>query len=85
METVNSPKMAILVADGFEQSEIVKLKEGFEQAGVNVDIVSVDVPLESANPKDYDVLLLPGGMVNPDQFYTTYQAAEFIKGFFDVG
>jgi protease I len=45
--------------------------------------VAVDVPLESANPADYDALLLPGGVMNPDKLRINPKAVQFIKHFID--
>jgi protease I len=45
----------------------------------------VDVPLESARPDDYDALLLPGGVMNPDKLRMDPQAVRFVRAFFDAG
>jgi len=45
--------------------------------------VAVDVPLESANPEDFDALLLPGGVMNPDKLRMNPKAVEFVKHFVD--
>ena len=45
----------------------------------------VDVPLAEANAQDYDALLLPGGVMNPDKLRMNPQAVEFVKSFFDAG
>ena len=47
--------------------------------------VPVDVPLKSANPSEYDALLLPGGVQNPDQLRMIPEAVEFVKHFVDQG
>jgi protease I len=47
--------------------------------------VKVDVPLNSANPSQYDALLLPGGVMNPDQLRMNPEAVRFVKSFFDEG
>ncbi|VVT22363.1 type 1 glutamine amidotransferase domain-containing protein [Rhizobium sp. EC-SD404] len=44
----------------------------------------VDVPLASANPQDYDALLLPGGVINPDTLRADAKAVAFAKAFFDA-
>jgi protease I len=49
------------------------------------DTFPVDVPLDSANPGDYDALLLPGGVGNPDQLRMNPKAVEFARSFFDAG
>ncbi len=49
------------------------------------DQFTVDVPLAQANPNDYDALLLPGGVINPDKLRMIPQAVQFVKAFFDAG
>ena len=43
--------------------------------------VSVDVPLKKARPEDYDALLLPGGVMNPDKLRMDKKAVEFVRAF----
>jgi len=45
----------------------------------------VDVPLGRANVQDFDALLLPGGVMNPDTLRMQPKAVEFVKAFFDAG
>ena len=47
--------------------------------------VSVDVHLDEAQPDDFDALLLPGGVMNPDALRMQPKAVAFIKSFFDAG
>jgi deglycase len=47
--------------------------------------VAVDVPLDSANPSDFEALLLPGGVMNPDKLRMNPKAVEFVKHFIDSG
>lgn len=104
MKKLEGRKVAILVANGFEQSEMTEPKKALEQAGAVAHIVSpqqnqvkgwqhkewgdafaVDVPLDEADPGDYDALLLPGGQMNPDNLRIEPQAVAFAKAFFDAG
>jgi protease I len=97
-------KVAILVADGFEQVELLEPKKALEHAGAKTDVVSpaqgkvkgwdmdhwgqevpVDVPLKQARPEDYDALLLPGGVMNPDKLRMDEDAVNFVRAFFDAG
>lgn len=97
-------KIAILVADGFEQEELTAPREALEAAGATTEIVSpaegevqgfnhdekadsfhVDMPLALARSDDYDALLLPGGVRNPDQLRGLTRAVEFVDGFFVTG
>jgi deglycase len=45
----------------------------------------VDVPLGQAKAQDFDALLLPGGVLNPDTLRTNQQAVSFVKDFFQAG
>ena len=45
----------------------------------------VDVPLEAAQPQDFDALLLPGGVMNPDFLRMQPNAVAFVRAFFDAG
>lgn len=93
-------KVAILVADGFEQVELLEPKKALDQAGAKTEVVSpasgkvkgwnfkewgkevpVDVALESASPDEYDALLLPGGVMNPDHLRMIPRAVEFVRRF----
>ncbi|HET9097470.1 MAG TPA: type 1 glutamine amidotransferase domain-containing protein [Candidatus Baltobacteraceae bacterium] len=49
------------------------------------DRFPVDVPLDQANPDQFDALMLPGGVANPDQLRMNKKAVQFIKSFFDAG
>jgi protease I len=45
----------------------------------------VDVALQAARPEDFDALLLPGGVINPDQLRTDEDAIVFVQAFMDAG
>jgi protease I len=45
----------------------------------------VDVPLARANADDFDALLLPGGVMNPDSLRMQPPAVQFVKAFFTAG
>lgn len=47
--------------------------------------VPVDRALDQACPEDYDALLLPGGVMNPDRLRANPQAVHLVKLFFDSG
>jgi protease I len=47
--------------------------------------VTVDKPLDQARPNDYDALLLPGGVMNPDHLRMNPKAVAFVKQFFEDG
>lgn len=101
MTDLTGKKIAILVANGFEQEELTEPKKALEKAGATTNIVSpeknkvkgwkhtewgdeftVDVPLDEAQVKNYDALLLPGGVINPDKLRMNPQAVQFVHEFF---
>jgi protease I len=49
------------------------------------DEIVVDRPLDQAQPEQYDALLLPGGVMNPDKLRINEKAIAFIKHFVDSG
>jgi protease I len=101
---LRNKRVAALVDNGFEQSELAEPKKALEAAGAKVDIVSpqdtkvkgwqhikwgdefsVDRKLEDARTDEYDALLLPGGVMNPDKLRANTKAVQFVKGFVDAG
>ncbi len=95
-------KVAILVANGFEQVELTEPKKALEEAGALTYVVSpeesqvqgfnhdekgdaikVDMPLHAADSKQFDALLLPGGVMNPDHLRMNPAAVTFARSFFD--
>jgi protease I len=49
------------------------------------DQIMVDAELETAQPEDFDALVLPGGVANPDYLRVNAQAISFIKHFGTAG
>lgn len=49
------------------------------------DSLPVDMPLDQARPDQFDALLLPGGVINPDALRIDEKAVAFAKAFFDAG
>ena len=48
------------------------------------DEYPVDIKLGQAQPQDFDALLLPGGVINPDKLRMQPEAVAFVKAFFDA-
>ena len=44
----------------------------------------VDLPLANAKAEDFDALLLPGGVMNPDHLRMNDDAVQFVKSFFNA-
>ena len=47
--------------------------------------VTVDKQLEDANAEDYDALVIPGGVINPDKMRANKKYVEFTQHFLEVG
>ena len=47
--------------------------------------VKVDLQLANANPHDFDALVLPGGVMNPDHLRTDPAAVNFVRQFVSTG
>ena len=45
------------------------------------DELDVDLPLDDASADDFDALLLPGGVMNPDRLRTDVRAVRFVRQF----
>ncbi len=103
MKNLEGLKVAILIADGFEEVEMVKPRRALDEAGAETRIISpkgssvrswsftewsadypVDLALDKARPEDFDALLLPGGVMNPDKLRIDPKAVAFVKAFFDA-
>ena len=94
-------KVAVLVTDGYEASELTEPVAALREAGADVTIVSdhdgqikgktdadsatVDLTLDTARADDYGALLLPGGVKNPDTMRQNQQAVAFVRACADAG
>jgi protease I len=47
--------------------------------------ITVDQTLDEAMPQNFDALVLPGGVMNPDKLRMEAKAVQFVKSFFDAG
>ena len=68
--------------------ELLSTEEGDVQAFNHLDkgdTFKVDRTLAEADAADYDGLVLPGGVANPDRLRMDETAVAFIRGFFEQG
>jgi protease I len=65
-----------------EEGEITALNEKELKPGKSA---KVDKTVEEANAADYDGLVLPGGVANPDKLRTDENAVRFVREFFEQG
>src|ERR1700723_2457105 len=48
------------------------------------DSVAVDMTVDAARVPDFDALVLPGGVMNPDRLRMIPAAVKFVRDFFDA-
>ncbi|WP_298036971.1 type 1 glutamine amidotransferase domain-containing protein [uncultured Microbacterium sp.] len=100
MAELNGKKVAFLLTDGFEDSELTGPWEAVTDAGAEALLVSpgdgtvtgkngheqrVDTAVATADAEDFDALVLPGGVVNADHLRMDQSAVAFAKAFFSAG
>ena len=76
------------VTDAGATAKLVSIEPGKAQAFnhlVTADTFDVDVTVDKASADDFDMLVLPGGVANPDRLRTEPKAVAFAKSFFDAG
>jgi protease I len=83
---LTKPKKAL--EDAGAETRVVSIKSGRIQGMNHADkgeTVAVDMTLDDAKPQDFDALLIPGGLMNPDTLRSTPEALEFVRPFFEEG
>jgi len=83
---LTKPWEAVKEAGG--QPELVSIETGDIQAFNHYDksnTYKVDKDFSSARVDDYDGLVIPGGVGNPDTMRTEDDAVEFVRSFFEAG
>lgn len=97
-------RVAVVATDGVEQIELTEPVRALEEAGAEVDLISlqpgkvrgwnhmewgedftVDLTIGQAEAQQYDALLLPGGVMNPDKLRRNPEVLKFVVAFFDAG
>jgi protease I len=74
--------------DAGAETDLVAPEAGMAQAFDHLDKADrfeVDVPVGEADVDDYDGLVLPGGVANPDNLRGDENAVEFVRAFFKAG
>lgn len=83
---LTSPKAALEAAGA--TVHVISPKSGKIKAwdktnwGIEID---VDKQLSEVSPDDYDALVLPGGVLNPDKLRQNKEAVAFVSAFLDEG
>src|SRR4051794_33557434 len=103
-QKLQGKRVAIVAADMVEQAELVEPRKALEEAGAQIDLISlkpgeiqgfnhfdpadrfqVDKTAEEVDASDYDALMIPGGVGNPDQLRGDENVVSFVRDFFDQG
>ena len=97
MGDLTGKKIAFLLTDGFEDSELTSPWKAVVDAGATVTLVSpaedevegknghvqkVDLASAAADADDFDALVLPGGVVNADHLRLDEAAVALTRDFF---
>ncbi|USQ78469.1 type 1 glutamine amidotransferase domain-containing protein [Ornithinimicrobium faecis] len=100
MAALDGKKVAFLLTNGFEDSELTSPWDAVTQAGAEAVLVSpesgtltgkkgheasVDQGVADADASAFDALMLPGGVVNGDKLRMDQGAVAFTKAFFEAG
>ena len=98
MAQLDGKKVAFLLTDGFEDSELTSPWEAVTGEGATATLVSpkdgsvegknghsqaVDLAVASASAEDFHALVLPGGVVNADHLRMDEASVAFAGAFFD--
>jgi len=95
---LHGKNIAIIATDKFEDAELMRPMEAVINVGGEVTVISdktgeiigesgdavpVDKTVDEAKAEDYDGLLIPGGVKNPDVMRTNETAVGFVRSFFN--
>lgn len=103
-DKLKGKRVALLAADMVERVELVEPRKALEEAGAQVDLISihpgeiqsfdhfdpaekiaVEKTVEEVGADDYDALMIPGGVGNPDQLRGDENAVQLVRDFFEQG
>jgi protease I len=104
MAASQTARILIVATDGFEQSELIGPRDAFVDAGLEVEIASIEpgdiqgmvhdkkgetveatLAVADIEAGDYDALVLPGGVANPDTLRMNEDAVQLVREFMAAG
>src|SRR3954469_4084065 len=88
VEEVELTKPRKALDDAGAQTSVVSIKSGKIQGMNHADkgeTVAVDLTLDDAKPEDFDALMIPGGLMNPDTLRPPNEPLGFVRHFFREG
>jgi protease I len=100
MPRIADTRVLIIATDGFEDSELLEPRRILIDRGADVTLASLkkgeikgdkgatitaDVAIDDVNERDFDALVLPGGVANPDKLRMNAKVVETVRRFVDSG
>jgi protease I len=100
MPAISDAKILIIATDGFEDSELLEPRRRLLEAGAEIVLASPktepikgehgatitpEAALGEVDEQDFDALLIPGGVKNPDKLRTDDDAVDLVRDFADAG
>jgi protease I len=100
MPKISDARILMIATDGYEDSELLETRRLLEQCGAHVTLASlrmgeikgdkgatakVDTTIDEVDPDDFDALVLPGGVANPDKLRMNEKVVETVRAFAQSG
>jgi protease I len=100
MPRIADTRVLIIATDGFEDSELLEPRRILIDRGADVTLASLkkgeikgdkgatitaDVAIDDVNERDFDALVLPGGVANPDKLRMNAKVVETVRRFVESG
>jgi protease I len=100
MPKISDARILMIATDGYEDSELLETRRLLEQRGAHVTLASlrmgeikgdkgatakVDTTIDEVDPDDFDALVLPGGVANPDKLRMNEKVVETVRAFAQSG
>jgi protease I len=100
MPAISDARILIIATDGYEDSELLEPRKRLLAAGAEITLASPDIgqikgehgalmtpdrTLADVAESEFDALLIPGGVKNPDKLRTVDEAVALVRDFSDAG
>src|SRR4051812_39546719 len=100
MPPISDARILIIATDGFEDSELLEPRKRLSEAGAEIilaspetkqikgehgALITPDKALSDVAERDFDALLIPGGVKNPDKLRMDRTAIDLVRDFADAG
>ena len=96
MPNMSDARILMIATDGYEDSELLETRRLLEERGADVTLASlekgeikgdkgataeVDATIDEVDAGDFDALVLPGGVANPDKLRMNDEVVEMVRSF----